>query len=171
MHITTPDQLRIVRAQVGPQQIAAFAAAHGAWFGPVQPIGERAVGRDLDLHQTCRAAAGFFLRGAEFREQRVAGRALPLERAEALPIGFEPALAHRAFLTGAGLALGEHVEFAVLREEFDAQLRAHRLPRPCGEGGFVAGEPGLRGADQIAHAGVGGAQLGADLPRWGYPGP
>jgi hypothetical protein len=163
LHIAAPDQLRIVGAQVGAQQIATFAAAHGAQFFAVESIGERAVGRDGDLHQTRRAAAGFFLRGAEFGEQRVAGRALPLEFAEASPVSFEPAAAHAAFLAGAGLTLGEHVEFAVLREEFDAQLRAHFPPGPPGERGFVAGEPGLGRADEITHGGVGGAQLGEDL--------
>jgi len=50
------------------------------------------------------------------------------------------------------------VEFAVLRQELDAQLRAHRLPRPFSEGGLVAGSR-LGRADKITHAGISGAQL------------
>ena len=143
LHRAAPNQLPIGDAELGAQRIAAFAPAHGAQFVTIQPIREGTVGGDLDLHQAGRATAGLFLRGAEFLEQRVAGRALLLEFAAALPVGLEPTAVHPAFFAGAGLALGAHGEFAVLRVEFDAHMRTHRLPRPLGERRFVAGEAGL----------------------------
>jgi hypothetical protein len=132
--IAAPDQLRIVGAQVGAQPIAAFTTAPGAPFVTVQPIRESAVRRDLGLPPTRRAAAGFFRRGAELGEPRAAGQARPPESAEALPESSEAAAEPAAFFAGAGVALGEYVEFAGRREKSDAELRVHFPPRPLQRG-------------------------------------
>ncbi len=88
---------------------------------------------------------------------------MPLQFAEALPIRFQPATAHAALLARAGLALGEHVEFAVLGQQFGAQLRVYRLPGPIGQRRLVAGEPALGCADEVAHGRSGGTKFGEDF--------
>jgi hypothetical protein len=42
------------------------------------------------------------------------------------------------------LTFGEHVELAVLRQQFDPQVRMHRLPRPLGQRRLITGGPGGR---------------------------
>jgi hypothetical protein len=52
---------------------------------------------------------------------------------EALPVTLEFAAAHGAFLASAGGALGQHVEFALLRQQLHPQLWTHFLPGFLGQ--------------------------------------
>ena len=119
--------------QVGAQQIAAFAPAHGAQLVAAQGEGE-GVGGDgllgvgeLDIDQKV-SAAGFFFRGSELEQQRIAGQRLLLQLMQASPELFQAPASHRAFFECSGMAASENVEFIVLFQQLDVDRRAYGLP-------------------------------------------
>ena len=122
LHVATPEQLRVVGAQVGAQQIPAFALAHGAQPGAVEGVGEFSFRIHGGWHQAGRTASGPVARGAQFLQALITGEVLLLDFGQALPEGFEFAPAHGPFFGGARTALGQHIDFAVLGQELHAQL-------------------------------------------------
>jgi len=120
-------------------------------------IGKLTFGGDLHGHQSGRNTAGAVLRGPELFEQFVPHRLLLFQFSEAFPVGFEFSAAHAAFLAGAGLAFGQHVNLAVLGQEFYPQLRANVLPWFFGQRGFVTSKAGFGGTDKVGYSRVGGA--------------
>lgn len=108
-----PQRVGIVVGQIRAQQITAFAPAHGPQSVTIKLIREGALQGHSGVDQP-RRGAGFASGLAEFEEQFVTGgRFKSGEFAEALPIFFQRAAAHRALLVHAGRTLGEHVNFAV----------------------------------------------------------
>ena len=110
--------------------------------------------------------AGFPLGLAQFEEQRVALRRCPLrEFAEPLPVFFERAPAHGAFLVHARGAFGKDVNLAVLGHTLDPQLAAHCHPRTVGQRRFQPLKPRLWRADQIMQRRIAGAHPGQCVLR------
>ena len=60
----------------------------------------------------------------------------------------------------AGVALRQHVELALLRQELHVHARAHRLPGQRKQSFLQFGEPPLGGSDQITDRRIGRAHLG-----------
>ena len=78
LHVAAPQQRGILGAEVGAQELPAFATAHGAPFGPVLGVGEFACCGHGHFHQAGGDASGPVAGGAELLQQRVAGEILLL---------------------------------------------------------------------------------------------
>ena len=128
---------RIAAGQVGPQQITALAAPGFAQVLPVQAKAEGLRRDGLVLSGNCismiRQAAGpASFRGAQLEQQLVAGQRLLAQLVQALDQFFQPAAPHRPFLVATRLAARQHVQFAVLLDQFDLHGVADLLPRLAG---------------------------------------
>jgi hypothetical protein len=119
-----------------------------------------AFGGHGDFHQTGHDAPGPVAGGPQLLQKLIAGEFLPLKFVQALPVDFEFASAYGAFLVGAGATFGQHVDFAVLRQQFHAQLRAHFLPGLLRQLLFQFGQLALGRAHEVAHLGLALPQLG-----------
>src|SRR6516164_2334381 len=64
------------------------------------------------------------------------------------------------------MALRQHVEFLILRQELHIDALAHRLPGQRDEVILQLGQPPLGGADQIGNWRIGRAHLGQHLLGW-----
>src|SRR5208337_2451255 len=84
------------------------------------------------------------LRAAELHQQRIARELHVLQLRESGPQPLQFATTHGAFLGDSILALGEHVEFAVLGQELDLHARAGIAPGFGDEGLLETIEPSLR---------------------------
>ena len=96
-HVELPDLGRVICAEVGAQQVAAFATAELAQFVLAQAEGESAVFCDLDFYHS---PSGWILAfgGAKFEQQCVAGRGHALEFGQPGPEFFELAGARNPYL-------------------------------------------------------------------------
>ena len=88
------------------------------------------------------------------------------ELAKPLPQPFHLALAHRALLGEALVALGEVVELAVLGQELDLNALADLLPGLVDQMFLKPGQPSFGRADQVLHRGIALTHLGEDLFGW-----
>ena len=163
LHIATPEQFGIVGAQVGAQEIPAFALADGAQFLAVKPEGELARFRHGGVDQGSDGTAGAVACAAEFFQPLVAGEVLLLDFVQALPESLELAAAHAALFADARAAFGQHIDFALLRQEFDAQLLAHLLPGFVRQFLFQFRQPAFGRADEVT-------DLRLALPQFGQHG-
>ena len=64
------------------------------------------------------------------------------------------------------MALRQHVEFLILRQELHVDALAHRLPGQRDEMLLQLGQPPLGGADQIGNWRIGRTHLGQHLLGW-----
>lgn len=80
-----------------------------------------------------------------------------------MPQRAELAAAHRALFAHPIAAAREHVELALLGQQFDFHALAHLLPRLFEQRRFEFAEPALRRADQIRHRRLARPHLGEHL--------
>ena len=78
--------------------------------------------------------AGAVLRRSEFFEQQVPRRRLLLQIGQAFPVNLQSAFAHAPLLALARPAVGQDVDFAVLRQKLHAQLWPDVVPRQLRQG-------------------------------------
>ena len=157
LQIVAPQRRRIAFGQIAAQQIAPFAPARLSQLVAIERVAERSeLGVDLDLDQ---APAGRPLRlGLSEPDQQFVARQMdghPAQVFQSRPQALQLPPAHRALLGDPVEALGEHIEFAVLRQQLDLHARARLLPglgrqglAPGGSGAPSACRPDIAPADR-----------------------
>ena len=135
LDVVLPKDGGVTFDKIGAQQIAVFAAADLAQLASVEGKGEAGRGRlDLDVNQAP-ADRSLGASGSQLHQQLLAGDLHCCgEFVEASPQPFQLPPAHRPFLEDPVGALGEHIELAVLGQQFHCTpLRAccQGLSRGC----------------------------------------
>ena len=124
-----PQLGRVFLDEVGAQQISTLARAGLPQLVAIEAIAERgAVCGDLDYRQAP-GHAGLIARGAEFHQQLLAR---DLHRRELLEPGPQPlqlAPTDCPLLGDAVAALGQDLQLALLRQQFDLHTGSGLLPR------------------------------------------
>ena len=149
--------------EVGAQQIPAFARSCLTQLIAIEPVAERgAVRGDLDHRQTP-GDARLIARGAEFHQQLLARQLHGGELLEPRPQPLQLPPPHRTLFSDAVAALGQDVELALLRQQFDLHSGSRLLPRLGDQRLLQARQATLRRAYQVMHRRVGRAHLGQQL--------
>src|SRR5690348_17836535 len=122
-----PQLGRVLLDEVGAQQIPAFARAGLPQLVAIEAIAERGgVCGDLDYRQAP-GHAGLIARDAEFHQQLLARQLHRRQLFEPRPQPFQLAASHRPLLSDAVAALGQDVELALLRPQFEPARRVALL--------------------------------------------
>ena len=111
LHVATTNQLRVVGAEVGAQQIPALPVAQAAQFLPVEGEGEFPFARHGGWRQSGGDASGPIPGRPAFLQPWIAGEVLGLQLLEPLPVVLQFAPTHGAFLVESGAACGQHIHF------------------------------------------------------------
>ena len=146
------------------KEVAAFAQAHHPQSLAVEAKAKGFGGDGFfrcghgDFQQGVKAA-GLLLGRAQGHEQFVPPGPLPPQFMQAREQAAQFLAADGALLCDAASALGQHIDFTVLREQLDLHARAHGFPRALEPVFFQRGQRAFGGADEVVHRGVARAHL------------